>query len=93
MKPVLRKAAFSWMVAAVMMAAATTVQAKEWHMIAGEESPNRGSQALAFLPSEMWVHTGDSIQWSFPTHERHTLTFLTPGQTRPAAFGPVFGVS
>jgi plastocyanin len=35
------------------------------------------------LPNEFWVHTGDSIRWTFPTHERHTLTFLTSGQTRP----------
>jgi plastocyanin len=55
----------------------------QWEVSVGAESPNRGSQALAFLPNELWVHTGDSILWTFPTHERHTLTFLEPGQTRP----------
>lgn len=70
----------------------TTVQAKDWQAIAGAESPGRGSQALAFLPNELWIHAGDNIRWTFPTHERHTLTFLKPGQTRPPAFGPVFGV-
>ena len=69
-----------------------TVQAKEWQSIAGAESPDRGSQALAFLPNELWVHSGDSIRWTFPTHERHTLTFLKPGQTRPPGFGPTFGI-
>ena len=84
----------SFVVAAVIMAgdAATTIQAKEWQAIAGAESPDRGSQALAFLPNQFWVHTGDSIRWTFPTHERHTLTFLKPGQTRPPDFGPIFGV-
>lgn|SRR6185295_18108055 len=72
--------------------AATTVQAKEWQAIAGAESPDRGSQALAFLPNQFWVHAGDSIRWTFPTHERHTLTFLRPGQTRPPGFGPIFDV-
>ena len=67
------------------------VQAK-WQVSVGAESPNRGSQALAFLPNELWVHAGDSILWTFPTHERHTLTFLKPGQTRPPGFGPTFGV-
>ena len=76
----------------VALAATTTVQAKDWQAIAGAESPDRGSQALAFLPNQFWVHTGDSIRWTFPTHERHTLTFLKPGQTRPPAFGPIFGV-
>ena len=33
-----------------------------------------------------------SILWTFPTHERHTLTLLKPGQTRPPGFGPTFGV-
>jgi plastocyanin len=61
-------------------------------MIVGAESADRGSQALAFLPNEIWVRAGDSIRWTFPTHERHTLTFLTAGQTRPPGFGPVFGV-
>ncbi|HLJ14351.1 MAG TPA: plastocyanin/azurin family copper-binding protein [Bryobacteraceae bacterium] len=70
----------------------STVKAKDWNATVGEESPDRGSQALAFLPNELWVHTGDSIRWTFPTHERHTLTFLKPGQTRPPAFGPTFGV-
>src|SRR5436190_10489452 len=64
----------------------------QWQVSVGAESPNRGSQALAFLPNEFWIQAGDSIRWTFPTHERHTLTFLKPGQTRPPGFGPVFGV-
>src|SRR3984893_9920958 len=81
------------MVAVLMAGAATrTAQAQDWQATAGGESPDRGRQALAFLPNELWVHTGDSIRWTFPTHERHTLTFLKPGQTRPPGFGPIFGV-
>jgi plastocyanin len=78
----------------LLMAGAVTsaVQAGEWKAIAGAESPGRGSQALAFLPNEFWVHAGDSIRWTFPTHERHTLTFLKPGQIRPPGFGPIFDV-
>ena len=66
--------------------------ADTWQLQAGAESPDRGRQALAFLPNEVWIHAGDSIRWTFPTHERHTLTFLKPGQTRPPGFGPAFGV-
>jgi plastocyanin len=79
---------------AILMAGAATrtAQATEWQVTAGAESADRGSQALAFLPNELWIYTGDSIRWTFPTHERHTLTFLTPGQTKPPGFGPVFGV-
>ena len=83
-----------WAATFILAAAAgtSTSQAKDWQSIAGEESPDRGRQALAFMPNELWVHAGDSIRWSFPTHERHTLTFLKPGQTRPPGFGPTFGV-
>jgi plastocyanin len=77
-------------VAAILMAAApiSTVQAKEWQAIAGAESPDRGRQALSFLPNELWIHTGDSIRWTFPTHERHSVTFLAPGQLRPPIYSP-----
>jgi plastocyanin len=86
--------AASFAISGILMAGAatTTVQAAEWHAIAGAESPDRGGQALAFLPNEMWIHAGDSIRWSFPTHERHTVSFLMPSQVRPAPFGPTFGV-
>jgi plastocyanin len=81
------------LVAMLVAGAATrTAQAQDWQATAGGESRDRGRQALAFLPNELWVHTGDSIRWTFPTHERHTLTFLKTGQTRPPGFGPIFGV-
>jgi plastocyanin len=70
----------------------TTVRAEEWSVLAGSESTDQARQAIAFLSNELWVHAGDSIRWTFPTHERHTVTFLKSGQTRPPGFGPVFGV-
>jgi len=66
--------------------------ANTWQLQVGAETGDRANQALAFLPNEIWIHAGDSISWIFPTHERHTLTFLKPGQTRPPAFGPTFGI-
>jgi plastocyanin len=78
--------------ALVVGTASVNVHADEWRVLVGSETPGRGSQALAFLPNEIWIHAGDSIRWVFPTHERHTLTLLRPGQTRPPGFGPVFGV-
>jgi plastocyanin len=81
-------------IAAILIAgAATTIlRAEEWRVAVGAETRERGSQALAFLPNELWIHAGDTIRWVFPTHERHTLTLLMPGQTRPPGFGPTFGV-
>jgi plastocyanin len=69
-----------------------TAHADDWRVLVGVESGTRGSQALAFLPNELWIHAGDTVQYTYPTHERHTLTFLKPGQTRPPGFGPIFGV-
>jgi plastocyanin len=62
---------------------ATAAQADVWQIAAGTQSADLGRQALAFLPNELWIHAGDSIQWSFATAEIHTVTLLTPGQTRP----------
>ncbi len=58
-----------------------------WQTTGGTESTDEGIQALAFFPNELWVHVGDSITWTLPTHEIHTVTFLkqntTPQQVRP----------
>jgi plastocyanin len=90
----IRRAAASLALSAILIAGAATtaLHAEEWRVLVGAESHHRGSQALAFLPNELWVHVGDTIRWTFPTHERHTLSFLRPGQTRPPGFGPIFGV-
>jgi plastocyanin len=57
-----------------------------WQMQVGAESGNKAHQALAFLPNEIWIHAGDTITWSFPAHEIHTVTFLMPKQVRPSRF-------
>jgi len=63
------------------------VQAAAWEATAGAQSSDMGRQALAFLANELWIHAGDSITWTFPTPEIHTVTFLkqntTPQQVRP----------
>lgn len=80
-------------VAAVVIAgAAGTARATTWQVIVGAESAGRETQALAFLPNELWIRVGDSIRFTFPTHEKHTLTLLKAGQTRPPGFGSTFGV-
>jgi plastocyanin len=59
------------------------VHAQSWQATAGAESPDKKLQALAFLPNEIWIHAGDSITWTFPANEPHSVTFLKPGQVRP----------
>jgi plastocyanin len=59
------------------------VHGATWQAIVGAQSTDEGIQALAFLSNELWIHAGDSITWTFPTPEIHTVTFLKPGQVRP----------
>ncbi len=74
-----------------------TAEAKEWQAWVGAQSRDLGSQALAFLPNELWIHSNDSIRWTLASTEIHTVTFLTPGppgqlgQVRLPLFG-AFGV-
>jgi plastocyanin len=56
----------------------------QWRATVGAQTEDKGVQALAFLPNEIWIHAGDSVTWTFETDEPHTVTFLTSGQTRLA---------
>lgn len=56
----------------------------QWQATVGAQSADLGTQAMAFLPNEMWIHAGDSITWTFSANEPHTVSFLKPGQTRLA---------
>jgi plastocyanin len=58
----------------------------QWQATVGAQSKDKGRQALAFLPNEIWIHAGDSITWTWQTDLIHTLTFLTPGQPYPTDF-------
>jgi plastocyanin len=71
------------LLAALPMSQARVAAADQLQAVAGAQSRDKGRQALAFLPNEVWIHQGDSVTWTFPTDERHTVTFLTPGQVRP----------
>src|SRR5260370_11742952 len=58
-------------------------QAAQWNAIAGAQSGDRGRQAWAFLPNELWIHAGDSIFWTVASDDTHTVSFLTASQLRP----------
>jgi plastocyanin len=62
---------------------ATPLFGSEWHATVGAQSKDKGRQALAFLPNEIWIHVGDSIAWTFNADDIHTVTLLTDGQVRP----------
>ena len=73
--------------ALALFVAPREVSATNWQATAGAQSTDEGIQALAFLSNELWIQVGDSITWTFPTPEIHTVTFLqqntNPQQIRP----------
>jgi plastocyanin len=69
--------------ALALFAAPRTSCAATWKATVGAQSSDDGIQALAFLPNELWIHAGDSITWTFPTHEIHTVTFLEQNNIPP----------
>lgn len=61
-----------------------------WYLKVGADSHDHAKQATAFLPNEIWIYAGDSVQWTWQsTTQKHTVTFLMPGQTRPTPPPPV----
>jgi plastocyanin len=80
-----------WLFVLAICLAPQVVRATTWQAISGAQSTDEGIQALAFLSNELWIHAGDSITWTFPTPEIHTVTFLKPGQIRPPRPGVAGG--
>ena len=56
---------------------------QNWNAAVGGQSKDMAKQAVAFLPSEIWIHAGDSITWTFNSGDINTVTFLTTGQAYP----------
>jgi len=54
-----------------------------WHVTVGADNHDKGRQALAFLPNEIWIHKDDKISFHFDVDEIHTVSFLTSLQIRP----------
>src|SRR4029077_16740301 len=76
-----------WIVlSALLLALAFSAGAQEqaqWTATVGAQTDEKGIQALAFLPNEIWIHAGDRITWTFQADETHTVTFLRAAQVRP----------
>lgn len=80
--------AVSFLVApSVSARAATTSGSTTWHVHVGEQSPNGAIQGMRFLPGDIWVDVGDTVQWTSASMEPHTVTFLPVGQL-PGPFNP-----
>jgi len=72
-----------WALVLAVLIVPQAARALEWHAIVGAQSNDKGRQALAFLPNEIWIHAGDSITWTFDADELHTVTFIPDEGPRP----------
>src|ERR1700719_2321985 len=71
-----------WLSTLAILVVAQLVQAQPWQATTGAQTQSKRIQALAFLPNEIWIHAGDTVQWNFAVDEVHTVTFLTNDQIR-----------
>jgi len=74
-----------WLLLAALLVPAS-IQAETWQAAVGAQSQDKGLQVVAFLPNELWIHAGDTVNWTVGADEIHTITFLTVGQMRPPFF-------
>lgn len=64
-------------------AASGSASTAQWRLNAGGSSHSEAYQALAFFPSTVTVDAGDTVTWTYPSAEPHTVTFLAAGQATP----------
>ncbi|MCY0905962.1 plastocyanin/azurin family copper-binding protein [Arthrobacter sp. H14-L1] len=62
-------------------ASASTWGPHSWKVQVGSESWDQEIQGMAFLPSNITVNEGDTINWQANSAEIHTVTFLAKGQS------------
>jgi plastocyanin len=79
-----RFALWALVILAVLAAPQVLPAQHNWKAAVGAQNTDKGHQALAFLPNEFWIHSGDSITWTSESDEIHTVTFLTAKQIFPA---------
>ena len=70
-------AIFRWPLLLALFILPQMVQA-QWTATVGAQTDEKGIQALAFLPNEIWIHAGDRITWTFQADETHTVLFSGP---------------
>ncbi len=63
-------------------------QSSKFAIVAGTQDQNQALQGLDFYPPSLSVNVGDTVSWSFPTGEPHTVTIVPAGQSVPPPSDP-----
>ncbi|HET8604051.1 MAG TPA: plastocyanin/azurin family copper-binding protein [Marmoricola sp.] len=72
--------AFGVAVASPTVASADTAP-QTWNVLVGSESPDMAISGMRFLPGEITIDAGDTVNWVANSAEPHTVTFLPGGQS------------
>ena len=89
------KALLLALLATLLLGLGLAPMALAWHprapqtytVLVGAENAHRGIDVMAFFPSSVTIHVGDSIHWIQNSNEIHTVTFLG-GSTPPPLLLP-----
>jgi plastocyanin len=63
-------------------------QTQTWKVTAGASSQNEALEALLYYPAAITIDAGDSIVWTAPAAEPHTISFPIAGQKPIAPTDP-----
>ncbi|MFN2450314.1 MAG: plastocyanin/azurin family copper-binding protein [Candidatus Baltobacteraceae bacterium] len=61
---------------------------KTWQVQAGVSSQQEAYQGLEFYPNAITIDAGDTVTWTFPSGEPHTVTLLGPQAAPPPPSDP-----
>ena len=102
MNNALSKIPWSWLLVLALLAIPLN-SSGQWKAKAGAQFPDcmhggagddllasgcGATQAMAFVPNELWIHQNDSVTWTMATDEAHTVTFLYEPQPATIGTGP-----
>jgi plastocyanin len=70
-----------------------------WQVTTGSSSGQEAVQGLSYYPASLTINAGDTVVWTFPSGEPHTVSLLAAGQSpstlpppnSPAAQAPAGG--
>lgn len=63
-------------------------QAATFAIVTGAQDQNQALQGLNFYPASLSINVGDSVSWTFPTGEPHTVAIVPAGQSVPPPNDP-----
>src|SRR2546430_9924279 len=75
-------AIFRWPLLLALLILPQMVQA-QWTATVGAQTDDKGIQAMAFLPNEIWIHAGDRITWTWQADHTATVAFFRAAHVPP----------